>query len=512
MTSARSGSSRAERRAARSGGLNQLPRRSVTNPYQPIEVISDDHLEAIHLASLRVLEEIGMDFLHPEALSLLAAGGAQVSQDSIRVRFDRNLIIECLKSVPPRFTIHARNPVNNLTFGDNHINFATVGSPPNVSDIDRGRRTGNFEDYCNLLRLAQKFNIVHMVGGYPVEAIDLPPSTRHLDSLSAAVRLTDKVFHAYSLGRQRILDALEIIRIAHGLTNEQLSRQPSLFTVVNTSSPLRLDGPMIEGLIEMAKLSQVVVVTPFTLSGAMAPVSLAGALAQQNAEALATIALIQMVNRGAPVMYGGFTSNVDMKSGSPAFGTPEYTKAALVGGQLARKYRIPYRSSNANASNVVDAQAAYESEMSLWGAVMGHTSLVMHGAGWMEGGLTASFEKFVIDVEMMQMMAEFLVPMKVDEAELAFDAIAEVGPGGHFFGAAHTLERYETAFYSPLVSDWRNFENWELAGGETATQRANRIWKKALSEYEQPPLDPTISEELEDFVDRRTSEGGAIAT
>jgi trimethylamine--corrinoid protein Co-methyltransferase len=392
--------------------------------------------------------------------------------------------------------------------GGNNVGFATVASAPNVSDMDRGRRTGTFEDYCNFLRLGQYFNVIHMYGGYPVEPVDLPPATRHLDCLAALVTLTDKVFHAYSLGRGRITDALEIVRIARGLSYEELAAQPSMFTVVNTSSPLRLDGPMIEGLVEMARHGQVVVITPFTLSGAMAPATLAGALAQQNAEFLASFVLNQLASPGVPVMYGGFTSNVDMKSGAPAFGTPEYTKAAMAGGQLARRYGLPYRSSNANASNAVDAQSAYESQMSLWGAVMGGAHMVMHGAGWMEGGLVASFEKFIVDIEMLQMMSEFLQPLRVDEDELAFSAIEEVGPGGHFFGAAHTLERYERAFYAPILSDWRNFENWQLAGAENAEQRANRLWKQALSDYQAPPLDEDRAEELAAFVAHRKEEGG----
>ncbi len=451
-----------------------------------------------------------MDFLHQDALDLLTSGGAEVEAGTNRVRFDPDMVIETVAAAPAVFDLHARNPEHDITMGAGYVNFGTVGSPPNVSDADGGRRVGNFADYSNLLRLSQVFNIVHFISGYPVEPIDLPPSTRHLDALAACVTLTDKVFHAYSLGRQRILDGLEIVRIARGITMEQLRTEPSLLTVVNTSSPLRLDGPMIEGLIEMARMGQAVVATPFTLSGAMAPASLAGALAQQNAEALATITLTQLAQPGAPVVYGGFTSNVDMKSGAPAFGTPEYARTALAGGQLARRYGLPYRSSNATAANAVDAQAAYEAQMSLWGAVMGHTNMVLHGAGWMEGGLTASFEKFIIDVELLQMMSEFLRGITVDEAELALDAIREVGPGGHFFGAAHTLERYETAFYAPLVSDWSNYENWLEAGAKTATQRANEIWKQALAEYEPPPLPDDRAEELADFVARRKSEGGVV--
>ncbi|HEY5598129.1 MAG TPA: trimethylamine methyltransferase family protein, partial [Kiloniellales bacterium] len=367
---AREGGRRRGRQPREGTALPQLPWRSVCNPYKAIEVLSADQIEAIHDASLRILEEIGMDFLHSEALDILAKGGAKMAAGSQRVRFDRGLIEEAVGRAPASFTLHARNPAHNLTMGGNAINFATVGSAPNASDMDGGRRPGTFEDYCNFLRLGQAFNIVHLFGGYPVEPVDLPPETRHLDCIRAFATLSDKVYHAYSLGRVRILDAIEMTRIARAIDASTLLREPSLFTIVNTSSPLRLDGPMIEGVIEMARHNQAVVITPFTLSGAMAPATIAGALAQQNAEALAAIALTQMVNPGAPVAYGGFTSNVDMKSGAPAFGTPEYAKATLAGGQLARRYKIPYRSSNANASNTVDAQAAYESEMSLWAATM----------------------------------------------------------------------------------------------------------------------------------------------
>ncbi|MFQ5467915.1 MAG: trimethylamine methyltransferase family protein, partial [Kiloniellaceae bacterium] len=483
----------------------------VVNPYAPIEVLSDDQIEAIHDASLQVLEEIGIDFLHPEAHQILRAAGADVEPGGERIRFDRGLILEAIAHAPSRFTLAARNPAHSVTIGGNHVNFLLVGSAPNCSDIEGGRRDGNYKDFCDFLRLAQSLNIVHMTGGYPVEPVDLPPATRHLDALRAMVELTDKAFHAYSLGRVRILDGIEIARIAHGVSEAEFARAPRLYSIVNTSSPLRLDSPMIEGMIEMSRRNQVIVLTPFTLSGAMSPVTLAGALVQQNAEALAGIAFTQIINPGAPVVYGGFTSNVDMKSGAPAFGTPEYARAALAGGQLTRRYGLPYRSTNANASNVVDAQAAYESEMSLWSAVMGHANMLKHGAGWMEGGLTASFEKVILDAEILQMMAEFLEPIVVDQDTLGLEAIRDVGPGGHFFGTPHTLARYETAFYQPILSDWRNYETWAEAGAETATQRANRIYKQVLAAYEPPPLDPAIKDELDAYVDRRTREGGAKA-
>ncbi len=497
---------RRERRSV--GGVKQLPWRNHRNPYRPIEVLTDDQIERIHDASMRILEEFGIEFLDEQARNRAIAGGAELVSGTQRIRFDRNLVAELVAKVPAEFTLHARVPERNLTFGGNHINFGSVASAPNVSDLDNGRRPGNFNDYCNLLRLTQSLNVVQFIGGYPVEPADIPPLTRHLDAHYAAITLTDRIWHPYSLGRERILDAVEMISIARGISKEQLAREPSLFSIVNSNSPLRLDTPMLQGLMAMAEHGQPVVLTPFTLSGAMAPATIAGALALQNAEALAGISFIQMIKPGVPCVYGGFTSNVDMKTGAPAFGTPEYTRAALAGGQLARRYKLPYRSSNACAANAVDAQAAYESEMSLWGAVMGHANLVLHSAGWMEGGLVASFEKMVVDAEMIQGMTEFMRPLEVNDDTLAVDAIKEVGPGGHFFGSAHTLARYENAFYAPLVSDWRNYETWRLAGGVEAAQHANAIWKQLLAEYTPPPIDPGIDEALKAYVAKRKSEGG----
>ncbi len=494
------------------GAFQQLPWRQHRNLYGPIEVLSADQVEAIHEASLRVLETSGIEFLDDEALSILKAAGAQVEPGSRMVRFDRGLVLESIAKAPSEVTLHARNPAYNLTFGGNHVNFGSVASAPNASDLDRGRRPGSFADYCDLLKLVQSLNIVQFIGGYPVEPADLPAPTRHLDAHYAAITLTEKIWHPYSLGKQRISDALQMIRIARGfISEEQLRQEPSLFSIVNSNSPRRLDGPMIQGLLEMSRHGQPIVLTPFTLCGAMAPVTIAGALTMQNAEALAGIALIQLAAPGAPCMYGGFTSNVDMKSGAPAFGTPEYTRAAMAGGQLARRYKLPYRSSNACAANAVDAQAAYESEMSVWGAVMGGANLVLHGAGWMEGGLVASYEKVIIDAEILQMMAEFLRPLDINDDTLGLGAIAEVGPGGHFFGSPHTMERYETAFYAPMVSDWRNFETWREGGAIDAAHKANAIWKQLLASYRQPPIDAAIDEALKEFVAKRKEEGGVGA-
>jgi trimethylamine--corrinoid protein Co-methyltransferase len=454
---------------------------------------------------------MGMDFMHGGAREILRQAGAEVKPGSERVRIPRELILQAIKTCPSEFTLHARNPERNVAIGGKNLAFAQVASPPNCSDMQGGRRAGNQVDFRNMLKLAQRYDIVHCTGGYPVEPVDLHSSVRHLDCLSDIAKLTDKAFHAYSLGQARNLDGLEIARIARGISAEQMEREPSLFTIINSSSPLRLDTPMLQGIIEMSSRNQIVMLTPFTLAGAMAPVTIAGALAQQNAEALAGIAFTQLVRPGAPVVYGGFTSNVDMKSGAPAFGTPEYMKAVLAGGQLCRKYGIPYRTSNVNAANTVDAQAAYESVFSLWALMQGGGNFIMHSAGWMEGGLTCSFEKFILDCDLLQMVAEFLTPLDVSPAGLAMDAIREVGPGGHYFGTAHTLERFETAFYSPILSDWRNFETWQEAGSPTAYQKANAVWQRELAAYERPAMDPAIEEELDAFVTRRKAEGG-VAT
>jgi trimethylamine---corrinoid protein Co-methyltransferase len=498
---------RTRRRREVKSEIQQLPRRKIVNRFPPLKVVSDDELESIHRASLKVLAEIGMDFMLPEARDILKRAGAKI--DGERVRFDPAMIEETIKTAPSEYTFHARNPENSFTLGGNVMSFGTVGSPPNSFDIDGGRRTGTHADYRNFLKLAQVFNCIGFVAGYPVEPIDIHASIRHLEALRDAAVMTDKPFHAYSLGTERIRDGMEIARIARGISREQFEREPSLFTIINTNSPLKLDVPMLKGIMEMSAANQIVCVTPFTLSGAMAPVTVAGALVEQNAEALAGIVFAQCVRKGAPVIYGGFTSNVDMKSGAPAFGTPEYMKACIVGGQLARRYKVPYRTSNTNAANTVDAQAAYESVFSLWGVTMGGGNFVMHGAGWLEGGLVAGFEKFVLDCDLIQMIMEFLQPLDTSEDALGVDAIREVGPGGHFFGAAHTLSRYSTAFYAPLVSDWRNNQQWLAAGKPDAMQKANLVYKQALEEYRPPAMDAAVREELDAFVERRKREGGA---
>ena len=499
---------RPPRRSPRvTGTLHQPPFAQPVRPYAPTEVLTADHVAAIHQAALRVLAEIGMRVLDSRARDLFRQAGAEVAGDTVRL--DAGLVAQLLATVPATFTLEARNPAHTLAFGGAHTVFASVGGPAYVMDNDRGRRDGTYAEMCDYLRLIQSLNILHQEGGGPFEPLDLPANTRHLDIYHAQITLLDKNWQTQTLGHARTMDGLEMAAIALGTTPEGLIARPTLMGIINTNSPLQLDIPMAEGLITMAEYGQVLVITPFTLAGAMSPVTLAGALVQQHAEAMAGIALTQIVRPGVPVMYGGFTSNVDMRSGAPAFGTPEYTKAAQASGQLARHIGVPFRSSNVTSANEVDAQAAYESQMALWGALMGGAHLVEHAAGWMHGGLTASFEKLILDAELLQMMAAYFQPIAVTEATLAVDAIRDVGAGGHFFGAAHTMERYETAFYTPLISNWDNHPQWLERGGVQTRERANTVWKQMLADYTQPAFDPGIDEALQAFMARRRAEGGA---
>ncbi len=484
-------------------GTAWAARGPLRNAFPPLAPLSQDQIEAIHDASLRLLEEIGIEFQGAAACETLRKAGATVEASSGLARIPRAVVLAALKTAPASFTLTPRNPARAVHVGGNHVSFGLVAGPPNVHDAVNGRRAGNYADYANLIRLAQSFDIIHFIGNQPTAPQELPARTRHLDCYLANIRYSDRIYHCTAIGRERALDGIDMMAISRGLTRAQMAESPGVLTIISVNSPRRFDAAMSDGLMAMAEHGQAVVVTPFTLMGAMAPVSLAAALTQQNAEALAGITLAQLTRPGAPVVYGAFTSDVDMKSGAPAFGTPENARATIACGQLARFYKLPYRASNSSASNAVDAQAAYESEMSIWSSVMAHANLVYHGAGWMEGGLTASFEKIVLDVEMLQMIAETIQPFAVAPEDIALDAIASVPPGGHFFGAQHTLERYETAFYRPLVSDWRSYESWKADGSKDATQRATAIWQQALERYQEPPLDPAIREALEAHVAKR---------
>ncbi len=489
--------------------IHQMPWRLPLNTDRPTEPLGPEGVAAIHDTAMRVLEEIGIEFLNEEAKDYLRAAGARVVGDNVRL--DRAFVMEKVALAPHAFDITPRNPDRQVTLGDRRMAFVNVSSPPNVMDMDRGRRVGDIESFRDLIKMSQYFNCIHVLGGYPVEPVDIHASVRHLDCLHEMLTLSDKVVHAYSLGPERVEDVMEMARIASGLEAAEFYSKPRLFTNINSSSPLKHDWPMLDGAMRFARRGQPVIVTPFTLAGAMAPVTMAGAVTQSVAEALAAIVLLQIINPGTPCMIGTFTSNVDMRSGAPAFGTPEYVRATQMTGQMARFYGLPLRASNACAANAPDAQAMWESMNSLWSAVQSGVNLVYHAAGWLEGGLIASYEKFVMDCEVIQQFQRYFEPVLTEATPeaLAFDAMAEVGPQGHFFGATHTQSRYAQAFYAPFLSDWRNYEAWSEAGGAWTEERANKTWKAILADYEAPPMEAAVREELAAFVARRKSEGGS---
>lgn len=492
-----------------SSAIEQMPWRQVRNPHAKLKLISDDEVEALHQGALRILEEIGCRFFLDDALAIVGKAGARVEPSDRRVRIGRELVAEALKTVPSSVRLTPRNPAHAVTIGGDDIAFATVLGPPYCTDIARGRRQGNMGDYADFLRLAQFFNIIHLIGGSPVEPIDIPVPLRHLESTKVMLELTDKVPYTFCQSVPRIHDALDMIAIARGLAREDLRESPSTYSIINTNSPLQYDTPMAAGVIEMARYGQPVLITPFTLAGATTPTAIAGGLALAHAEFLAGLVLSQLTRPGAPVLTGAKLTNVDMRTGSPAFASPEFCKTIIIGGQLARRFGIPYRASNFNTSNTADAQAAYEAQGSIWSSVMGGANLLMHAAGWLEGGLCSSFDKFVLDVEMLQMMVSLLEPIRIDEGTLAFDEIAEVGPGGHFFATANTIANYRNAFSKPLISTTRNYGAWVEDGSPDATRRAHAVYKQALGEYVEPVLDPGRREALAAFVAKRTEDGGA---
>lgn len=493
-------------RGATKRPVRDVDYRNLVNPFEPQRLYTDHQIGQIHETALRVLSDIGVRVLLPEALELLTAGGAKVD-DGI-VRFDRELVDQAVATCQSQFVLKGAAPETDVVIGGQNVVWTPASGIPHASDLDDGKRPGNLRDFNTHLMLTEHFDVMHVNSTGP-EPQDVAPQFRHLETVPRMLRLTTKNPLVYARGGPQVADSFEMVRIARGLSQEQFEAEPWCYTVINTNSPLQLDIPMMQGTIDFARAGQMAVITPFTLAGAMAPVTMAGALVQQHAEFLAALVVHQLARPGAPVVYGAFTSNVDMRSGSPAFGTPENVRAALASGQLARLLDIPWRSSMPSVSNSVDAQSTYETGMAMWGSILGGSNFTLHCAGWVEGGLTVSFEKFVIDCEVLQQAAELMQPVKFDEDELAFDAIAAVGQGGHYFGEPHTMERYQTAFYEPIVSDWSNFGSWVEGGSLDATMRANIIWKNIVANFQPPGLPEDRDAELQAFIDRRTQEGGA---
>lgn len=481
--------------------------RQLRNPFTPQKVFSEDEVAALHATSLRVLEELGLKVLLPEARDLFKAAGARIVDDMVYIGGE--IIEAAVATAPKAFTIHGGAPSRAVEIELGSLAFQSGAGAPNVTDLKRGRRPGTLRDVRELTQLVQHFDCIQMLSP-GVEPQDIAPNVRHYAFLRAQLALSDKVPFLFSRGTPQVLDGFEMLRDFRGLSDAEFAAQPHCYTIINTNSPRQIDIPMAQGLIDFARYGQPSIVTPFCLMGAMAPVTVAGALVLSHAEALAAIALTQLANPGAPVMYGSFTSNVDMKSGAPAFGTPEQVKASLGTGQLARFIGLPWRNAAGCAANINDAQAAHETEISAWGALMAGATVIIHAAGWLEGGLTVSYEKFITDMEMVQVMAELCLPTAADEAALAFEALREVQPGGHFFGCAHTMERYAGAFYEPLVADWSNYGTWAERGGQDASTRATALWEK-ITATSKPPASATPERlaALDAFAAVRAAEGGA---
>ena len=490
--------------------IDQMPWRLPINLDRPTEPLDEDAINAIHDGAMRILEEIGIEFLNQEALEILKKAGCTVQNQNVRM--GREFVMEMIAKAPEQWTLTPRNPERHLIVGGKYLLFGNVSSPPSYWDYSTRKKVSGTRRMCqDLLKLSQYFNCIHFVGGYPVEPVDLHASTRHLDVLYDKLTLTDKVAHAYSLGKERVEDVMEMVRIAGGHTHAEFEDGPKMYTNINSTSPLKHDHPMMDGWLRLARRNQGLVVTPFTLAGAMAPVTMAGAVAQSIAEALCAVVLAQLVRPGAACAIGTFTSNVDMKSGAPAFGTPEYMRATQMTGQMARFYNLPMRASGVCAANVPDGQSMWETSNSVWSAVQSGTNLVYHAAGWLEGGLIASPEKFIMDCEILQHIQRYMEPQiyATKPDDIAIDAIKSVGSDGHFFGIQHTQDRYETAFYQPFLSDWRNYEAWEISGGVWTAERAHHVFMKIMEEFEAPPMDQAIEQELSEFVKRRKAEGGA---
>ncbi|WP_136635096.1 trimethylamine methyltransferase family protein [Pseudooceanicola onchidii] len=498
--------------AARRGPavLTQAPWTVPINPDRPTEPMPPEGVEAVHETAMRVLENIGVAFLNPEAVAILKQAGCRV--DGEIVYMGRDFVMEMLGHAPAEWTITPRNPDRKVTVGGRHMLFGNVSSPPNYWDLELGRKLpGTRELQTRFYKMSQYYNCIHFIGGYAVEPVDLHPSIRHLDALFDKLTLTDKVPHAYSLGAERIEDGMEMVRIAAGLSQDDFDATPRMFTNINSTSPLKHDYPMLDGWMRMARRGQGLIVSPFTLAGAMAPVTMVGAVAQSLAEGLAAIALAQYINPGVACAFGTFTSNVDMKSGAPAFGTPEYMRATQITGQMCRFYGLPMRSSGACAANVPDGQAMWETSNSLWAAVQSGSHIVYHAAGWLEGGLIASPEKFVMDCEVIGQILRYFDPVlwRTEDGDLAYEAMDQVRHDGHFFGIDHTQDRYATAFWQPNLSDWRNFEGWQAQGGVWTAERAHLLYQRVLDDYVEPPMEDAIRGELIEFVERRRAEGGA---
>jgi trimethylamine--corrinoid protein Co-methyltransferase len=469
------------------------------------EVLSEQAMETLDAGWRRLVSEIGVEFLDPRARDLFAAAGQTVKDDTVHL--DPDFVLEQVAKAPREFDLQARNPANSVHIGGDAMAFGAVYGPPFVRQGDV-RRDATMDDFRDFARLSQVFGVLDSAGGVIAEPNDTPLDSRHLDMTYALQTLTDKVYMGNVVSGVNARDTIAMTEILFG-SRQAIEETPAIISLINCNSPLRWDDRMLQAQFEYSAANQPVVLTPFILMGAMSPVTIPAALVQQMAEALSGIALSQLIRPGCPVVFGSFLSNIDMQSGSPTFGTPESGLGLLCTGQIARHFGLPFRTGGGlTSSQVPDAQAGYEAMMTLLPTFLAGANWVMHSAGWLEGGLVSGYEKFVIDCELVQMLQHEFTPLEVDEASLAFDAHQEVGHGGHFLGAMHTLERFRTCFYRPFLSSSENYERWMRNGAKDTAARAEDVYRTKLAEYEPPALDDTVRDELEAYVSRRRRELG----
>src|SRR5271165_5580517 len=474
------------------------------------EILSADSIAVLDRGWRRIVSEIGIQFAKPEAVELFAKAGQQVDGDVVKL--DPEFVLEQVAKAPREFDVQARNPAHNVHIGGDHMVFSSVYGCPFVREGDV-RRDATLNDFRQLAMLSQAYGELDSAGGVICEPNDAPLDSRHLDMIYALQTVTDKIYMGNVVSGPNAADTIRMTEILFGGLGGKgraaIERVPATISLINCNSPLRWDDRMLDAQFEYCAAAQPVVLTPFLLMGAMSPVTIPAALVQQLAEALSGIALAQLIRPGCPVIFGSFLSNIDMQSGSPSFGTPESGIGLLCTGQLARHFGLPFRTGGGlNSSQTPDAQAAYEALMTMLPTFLAGTNFVMHSAGWLEGGLVSCYEKFIIDVELLRMLRVEFTPLEIDEAALAFDAHLEVGHGGHFLGAEHTMTRFRDCFYRPLLSSSMNFERWSRQGALDAAARASGIYQKTLDNYEQPPLDDAIRAELEEYVSRRRTELG----
>jgi trimethylamine---corrinoid protein Co-methyltransferase len=475
--------------------VNEMPR---------YEILSEEAMNTLDGGWRRIVSELGVEFALPEAVEYFEKAGQRVEGE--KVFLDPEFVLEQVGKAPHQFELQARNPENNIHVGDSSMAFAGVYGPPFVREGGT-RRDAKMADFENFVRLGQSFPEMDSAGGTVVEPEDRPLDSRHLDMVYALQTLSDKPYMGSVISAENARDTIEMGKILLG--EEQFATAPASISLINCNSPLRWDDRMLSAMLEYNRANQAVVCTPFLLMGAMSPVSIPATLVQQMAEALSGIALTQLVNPGCPVVFGSFLSNTDMQSGSPSFGTPESAIGLLCTGQIARHFDLPWRSGGGlTSSQTPDAQAAYEALMTMLPTFLAGANFVMHAAGWLEGGLVSSYEKYIVDIEILRMLKHEFQPLEVSEETLAWDAHEEVGSGGHFLGAAHTLLHFRECFYRPLLSSTENFDRWTKNGGADAAERAARIYKEQLENYEQPPIDDSVRDGLRDYVARRRIELG----